>query len=158
MKEEDEELKDVMVAEDDTDDFELLCDVIRSLPLQVVITHAGDGEILMKLMHENVPDLLFLDIILPRKTGIDCIREIRSDKKFDKLPIIVYTSLKDLDTIEFCYRNGTNLFIHKPNSYREIREIIEKIFSLSWKKIQYYPSRQDFVMNPLPPRPASFNQ
>jgi response regulator RpfG family c-di-GMP phosphodiesterase len=143
-----EEELNVLMAEDDIDDFEILADAISKVPVKIVLSRAENGDVLMKLIHEKIPDLLFLDIILPQRDGRDCIREIRSDKKFDSLPIIVYTSLKDLDTIEFCYRWGTNLFVHKPQSYSDIAHIVRKIFAINWKKLQYYPSRNEFVLNP----------
>jgi response regulator RpfG family c-di-GMP phosphodiesterase len=143
-----EEVLNVVMAEDDNDDFEILADAIRQVPVKIFLSRAENGVVLMKLIHEKIPDLLFLDIILPQRDGRDCIREIRSDKKFDGLPIIVYTSLKDLETVEFCYRWGTNIFIHKPQSYSDVAEIVRKIFSINWKKLQYYPSRSEFVLNP----------
>ncbi len=143
-----EEELHVLMAEGDKDDFDILADAIEKVPVKVILTRAENGDVLMKLIHDKIPDLLFLDIILPYRDGRDCIREIRSDKKFDNLPIIVYTSIKDLDTIEFCYRWGTNLFVHKPQTYSEIADIVRKIFSVNWKKMQYYPSRNEFVLNP----------
>ena len=143
-----EEELHVLMAEGDKDDFDILADAIEKVPVKVILTRAENGDVLMKLIHDKIPDLLFLDIILPYRDGRDCIREIRSDKKFDNLPIIVYTSIKDLDTIEFCYRWGTNLIVHKPQTYSEIADIIRKIFSVNWKKMQYYPSRNEFVLNP----------
>lgn len=143
-----EEQLNVLVAEDDLDDFEILSDAISDLPLKIVLSRAENGDVLMRLIHEKIPDLLFLDIILPCRNGRDCIREIRSDKKFDALPIIIYTSLKDIDTIEFCYRWGTNFFVHKPHSFTDITEIVRKIFSINWKKIRYYPTRNEYVINP----------
>lgn len=143
-----EEQFNVLVAEDDLDDFEILSDAIGDLPLKIVLSRAENGDVLMRLIHEKIPDLLFLDIILPCRNGRDCIREIRSDRKFDALPIIIYTSLKDIDTIEFCYRWGTNLFVHKPHSFTDITEIVRKIFSINWKKIRYYPMRTEYVINP----------
>lgn len=143
-----EEELHVLMAEGDKDDFDILADAIEKVPVKVMLTRAENGDVLMKLIHDKIPDLLFLDIILPCRDGRDCIREIRSDKKFDNLPIIVYTSIKDLDAIEFCYRWGTNLFVHKPQTYSEIADIVRKIFSVNWKKMQYYPSRNEFVLNP----------
>ena len=143
-----EEELNVLVADDDSDDFEVLSEAIGSRPLRIVLTRAENGDVLMRLIHEKIPDLLILDIILPCRDGRDCIREIRSDKKFDSLPIIIYTSLKDADTIEFCYRWGTNIYVHKPHSYTDIAEIVKKIFTVNWKKLRYYPARVEYVINP----------
>src|ERR1700750_1154014 len=114
MAELEEQVQNVLLAEDDDDDYELFLEVIKDLSLQVLLTRAEDGDVLMRILHEKVPDMLFLDIMMPCKNGKDCLLEIRSHKKFDNLPIVVYTSLRDFDTVEFCYRRGTNLFVYKP--------------------------------------------
>lgn len=145
---EDQGVQDVLIAEDDRDDYEILEDVINSLELKIVVSRAENGDLLMKLIHEKIPDLLFLDLVLPCKDGKACIKEIRGDKKFDGLPIIVYSSLKDLESIDFCFRSGTNLYLVKPNSYTSIVEAVQRIFSVDWKKLSYYPTRSDFVLNP----------
>lgn len=140
---------DVVIAEDDHDDYEILNDVIQNLPLKVIVTRAENGDFLMKLIHEKTPDIIFLDIVMPCRDGKACIQEIRSDRKFDNVPIIVYTSLKDLDTIEFCFRSGSNLYVHKPNTYSEIVDVVRKIFALNWKKAHYFPVRSEYVLNPM---------
>jgi len=138
----------VLLADDDDDDFDLFVEVIRDLSLKVILTRAENGDILMKILHERIPDMLFLDIQMPCKNGKECVKEIRADKKFDELPIIVYSSIRDFETIEFFYRQGTNLFVFKPHSYRELVDVIEKIFAIDWKKTMYYPKLSNFVMNP----------
>ena len=148
MTESEEEVQDVLIAEDDRDDYELIEDVIKTLPLKVVVNRAENGDILMKLIHEKIPDLLLLDLVLPCKDGKTCLREIRSDKKFDELPIIVYSALRDLESIEFCFREGTNLYVLKPDTYSQIVEAVEKIFSFNWRKMRYFPTRSNFVLNP----------
>jgi CheY-like chemotaxis protein len=143
-----EEIQDVLIAEDDIDDFEVLQEVLNNLSLQIIVNHAENGEVLMKIIHEKIPDMLFLDLVLPCKNGKTCIQEIRANKKFDNLPIIVYSTLRDPESIEFCFRSGSNLYVHKPDTYTGIMEAIQRIFSLNWKTARYYPSRSEFVLNP----------
>lgn len=143
-----QEVQDILIAEDDKDDFELLEDVIKNLPITVLINRADNGDILMKLIHENIPDLLLLDLVLPCKDGKTCLQEIRSDKKFDELPIIVYSAQRDEESIEFCFRNGTNMYVYKPDTYSQIVDAVQKIFAFNWKKVKYYPTRSTFVLNP----------
>src|SRR5687767_12955151 len=107
-----EEIQDVLIAEDDIDDFEVLQEVLNNLSLQIIVNHAENGDVLMKIIHEKIPDMLFLDLVLPCKNGKTCIQEIRADKKFDNLPIIVYSTLRDPESIEFCFRSGSNLYVH----------------------------------------------
>jgi response regulator RpfG family c-di-GMP phosphodiesterase len=148
MIESEEQVRNVLIAEDDDEDFELFSEVIQNLSLKVFLARAPNGDVLMKILHQEVPDMLFLDILMPCKNGKDCLHEIRAHKKFDELPIIVYSSVRDLETIEFCYRKGTNLFVYKPHTYAELVQTIERIFSMNWKKVRYYPTRSNFVFNP----------
>jgi len=142
------ELTYVLLAEDDDDDyliFSLAVDDITSV--RVELKRAENGDILMRLLDEKHPDLLFLDLLMPCRDGRQCIREIRSNSKFDSLPIIVYSSMSDLESIEFCYREGTNLFARKPSSLSDLKSILEKIFAMDWKRMLYYPPMSQFVIN-----------
>ena len=143
-----EGMQNVLVAEDDDEDFELFAEAIRDLSLRVVLARAKNGDILMKILHEKIPDLLFLDVIMPCKSGKDCLFEIRSHRKFDDLPIVVYSSIRDSHSIEFFYRQGTNLYVFKPQTYRQLVAALQKIFAVDWKTIRYYPKYADFVLDP----------
>ncbi len=121
---------------------------INAIPFTVLLTRAENGEILMKLLSERIPDVLFLDIHMPCKDGHQCLKEIRADKRYDKLPIIVYSSMEDLKNIELCYREGSNLFAIKPSSLMELKMVLEKILTIDWKKSLYFPHRSAYVLNP----------
>jgi CheY-like chemotaxis protein len=138
----------VLLAEDDNEDYYIFSVAIQQVPLTVLLTRAENGELLMKLLDEKVPDILFLDMLMPCKDGQQCLREIRANKKYDALPIIVYSSLDDLRTIEFCYREGSNLYAIKPSSFDELKTILERILTIDWKKVMYFPTFSDFVLNP----------
>lgn len=138
---------DVLIADDDVEDYKFLSLAIRDLGLSALVSRAENGDILIKILNEKIPDILFLDILLPLKDGKESLKEIRADRRFDALPIIMYTSLRDLDTIEFCYREGSNLYVCKPNSYRELLDVLTKIFSIDWKKMMYYPPLTQYVLN-----------
>ena len=138
----------VMVAEDDDEDFLIFSLAIDELSYTVVLSRAKNGEILMKLLEEKNPDILFLDLLMPCKDGKQCLREIRSNKKYDTIPIIVYSSLSDLKEIDFCYREGSNLYAIKPSSLSELKTVLEKVFTINWKKLLYFPPRSQFVINP----------
>jgi len=142
-------LQNVLIAEDDDEDFELFADAIRDLSLKIILTRAENGDILMNILHERIPDLLFLDIVMPCKDGKDCLFEIRSNPKFDALPIIIYSSVRDYQTIELFYRKGTNLYVFKPQTYRELVSSLQKIFAVDWKTVRYYPKYSEFILNPL---------
>jgi CheY-like chemotaxis protein len=143
-----QELTYVLLAEDDDDDYLIFSLAVNDITsVRVELKRAENGDILMRLLDEKHPDLLFLDLLMPCKDGRQCIREIRANSKFDSLPIIVYSSMSDLESIEFCYREGTNLYARKPSSLSDLKSILEKIFAMDWKRMLYYPPMSQFVIN-----------
>ena len=138
----------VLLAEDDDEDYFIFSLAIRELTIKVVLTRAENGDILLQLMDEKNPDIVFLDLLMPCKDGRTCLKEIRANKKYDTIPIVVYSSLNDLKSIEFCYREGSNLYAIKPSTLQELKSVLEKIFAIDWKKMLYFPPRSKFVVNP----------
>lgn len=138
----------VVIAEDDDEDYFIFTLAIKELSIKVVLTRAENGDILLQLLDEKNPDIVFLDLLMPCKDGRTCLKEIRANKKYDTVPIVVYSSLNDLKSIEFCYREGSNLYAIKPSTLNELKTVLEKIFSIDWKKMLYFPPRSKFVINP----------
>src|SRR5690349_21810721 len=124
----------VLIAEDDEDDFQIFSAAISELTFEILLSRAEDGKVLIQFLNDNIPDILFLDILMPYKDGRACIREIRADKRFDELPVITYSSIKQVESTEFFYREGANLYVIKPSSFKELKEILQKILSIDWKK------------------------
>jgi CheY-like chemotaxis protein len=137
----------VLIAEDDDDDFHIFASVIQELSLTIILSRAEDGRILLRILDEKIPDILFLDILMPAIDGRQCLKEIRANKKYDTLPIIIYSSVTNLKDIEFCYREGSNFYVAKPSTFAELKTVLEKIFSIDWKKTVYYPPLSQFVVS-----------
>jgi CheY-like chemotaxis protein len=137
----------VMIAEDDDDDFYIFSVALEELSITIVLSRAENGNILIRLLNDKIPDILFLDLMMPGKDGRECLKEIRANHRYDALPVIVYTSLKDMKEIEFCYREGANLYVIKSTGYGDLKTILERILVIDWKKIMYYPPLSQFVVN-----------
>jgi CheY-like chemotaxis protein len=143
-------LENILIAEDDVDDFELLRDAIVDAGFSVIIERAENGEILLRILGLNIPDILFLDIQMPCKDGKQCLKEIRDNPRYDALPVIMYSSHSAKNDIEYCYRQRANLYTLKPSSYANLKRVIEHIFSIDWKRVAYYPPLSTFVIGADP--------
>src|SRR5690242_16610869 len=141
-----EDLTHVMIAEDDDDDYYLFSVAIAETSYKVLVTRAVNGQALLKMLEKDLPSILFLDMLMPVCDGQQCLKTIRSNKRYDGMPIIIYTSLKDLEVVEYCYREGSNLYVLKPDSYVDLKKTLERILSIDWKKTMYYPPRTEFVL------------
>ncbi|RYZ47970.1 MAG: response regulator [Sphingobacteriales bacterium] len=139
--------KDILLAEDDRDDVMIFELAIDKLNIAHQLRHAENGEVLFDLLEERVPDILFLDIMMPCRDGAACVLEIRKNRNYDGLPVIMYTSLTGNPTVETCFRNGANLFLEKTNTVADLVEKLRKVFSIDWKNYMHYPPLNQFVLS-----------
>jgi len=136
--------RDIIVAEDDPDDLLFFEMAVKKTEIPVSIRHAKDGTVLFVLLKDKVPELLFLDINMPCKDGVSCIREIRQSKEYDNLPIIMFTANLYDKIIEDCYRNGANFYLVKPDNFVQLTEKLKQVFSLDWNGVMHYPAMAHF--------------
>ena len=94
---------------------------------------------------KRLPDILFLDLNMPCKNGMECLQEIRSNKKLQKLMVAVFTTSSNQRYIDTAFEAGANLYIVKPGNFNELTVTIEKVLSLDWRKYQPQPPRTKFV-------------
>ena len=89
---------------------------------------AEDGDILLQKLDKILqPLLIVLDMNMPRVSGIECLRILRSNKAYDKVPIIILSTGAYQRDIEYCISNGANKFFRKPSSISELSMIIKNI-------------------------------
>jgi CheY-like chemotaxis protein len=136
----------VLIGEDDDDDYLIFSLAIEETSYKILLTRATDGKMVLSQLEKELPDILFLDLNLMVMDGRQCLKEIRGNRKYDSLPIIIYTSYDDLTSIEYCYREGSNLYVIKPSTVGDLKYILERILAIDWKKIKYFPSKSDFVI------------
>ncbi len=120
----------VLLADDDADDRFLFQELVSELSISAFLMTVEDGEKLMGFLStlptSPPPQLIFLDINMPRKNGIECLAEIRSNSKFDNVPVFMFSTSVDSQDIDITYEHGANLYIPKSlflrhrNKYRRI--------------------------------------
>ena len=86
---------------------------------------AYDGETALKLAGEEIPDLILLDIILPKKDGFEVLKELKENPRLAKVPVIVITNLEGAEHVERAVSLGARAYLVKANY--SLKEIIEKI-------------------------------
>jgi CheY-like chemotaxis protein len=126
-------IKNIWLADDDPDDCELFHDVIKQLLPATEVTIIPNGETLLNtLSTSNKPDMLFLDINMPRKDGLDSLLEIRAQRHFWKLPIVVFSSSKATHFIDASYGYGANLYYTKPSTFQDLIEGLGSLLQMNW--------------------------
>ena len=123
----------IILADDDIDDRFFFENALKEIPISNRLTTVRDGEDLMNYLHENInqlPDVLFLDLSMPRKTGFECLTEIKEDEKLKDLPVIMISTSFPRDNkyeeniIKMLFSIGAMDFIRKPGDYQKLKEVI----------------------------------
>jgi CheY-like chemotaxis protein len=126
----------ILLADDDIDDRSFFAKALRNIPIVTVLTSVQDGEQLVEYLSENLtqlPDIIFLDLSMPRKTGFECLIEIKEDEKFKEIPIVVFTTSfgrgidYEQNLIKTLVSNGAQEFIRKPDNLEQLKQLIHKI-------------------------------
>lgn len=137
----------ILFSDDDPDDALLFTRAVDILDRPILLSFAEDGRQLLKFLDkETLPDMVFLDLNMPFKSGLECLKTIRAEKKFDNLPVVIYTTSKNPEDINSCYKLGANLYVVKPYSFEDIIKSVKKILSLDLKNHVTVPPRDNFVL------------
>jgi CheY-like chemotaxis protein len=140
----------ILLAEDDDDDRLLFMDAIQSIGInfdaRVGIVFDG-GQLMSRLLDNDkeLPDILFLDLNMPCKNGMECLQEIRSNEKLQHLMVVVFTTSSNQRYVDTAFEAGANLYIEKPSNFNELTRTLEKVLSLDWRKYQPHPPKAKFV-------------
>src|SRR5262245_28951056 len=112
----------ILIAEDDADDRFLLKTAFKQCGYSNIIKFVENGvELIHSLRNsaenntgETLPNLIMLDLNMPKKDGREVLQEIKEDKLLKKIPVIVFTTTKNENEINRCYELGANSYIVKP--------------------------------------------
>ncbi len=128
----------ILLADDDNDDCMFFKKALGEISVSSQLTIVNDGEKLMNYLTENtdhLPLVLFLDINMPRKNGLECLYEIRQNKKLKDLPVVMFSTTNSWDTIDMLFKGGSNVYIHKPSDFAQLKQVIHHAIPLAAEKI-----------------------
>ena len=140
----------VLLADDDEDDRMIFKDALEEVRVKTRLTLVKDGIQLMDYLHqENVdfPGIVFLDLNMPRKGGIECLREIRSDKRLKNLSVAIYSTSASESDIEDTFIKGANVYIKKPNDFASLVKVLEDVITINWQYHNSDLNRENFVLS-----------
>ncbi len=138
----------IVIADDDEDDFEFFKTAVEKTCPQVELSYAPNWMDLLKYLNKTtLPDVIFLDLNMPVKNGIECLRAIRAEKRFDEIAVIIYSTSGSDGDVEESYKQKANFYVIKPDKENEIVRILEMICSMDKKVLQVQPDKSLYVLN-----------
>ena len=132
----------ILLIEDNPDDVELTRLALREtdLPMRMVVARDGVEAVEALLGEEAIhPQLVLLDLKLPKLDGLDVLKRMRADDRTRSLPVVVLTSSLEDEDLAKCYALGANSYVRKPVDFARFVDVVNRL-GIHW-----------LVLNELPP-------
>ncbi|HVD99055.1 MAG TPA: response regulator [Cytophagaceae bacterium] len=140
----------ILLADDDPDDRLFFKDAFEEIKIKTNVQTVNDGVQLMEYLTKEgvtLPQVLFLDLNMPRKTGMDCLKEIKRIDKLKDIAIAIYSTSSSEEDIEETFVSGANVYIKKPSDFNALKKILSEVVTTN---LQYQTSglnRDNFILN-----------
>ncbi len=118
----------VLVVDDNQENLELLQAYLEDMDCQTI--PASDGLQAMEIVADSAPDLILLDVMMPKMSGFEVCKRIKNDPKTSDIPIIMVTALNEFGDIEHGIDSGTDDFISKPVNKLELLTRVKTMLKL----------------------------
>jgi CheY-like chemotaxis protein len=138
---------EILLVEDDPDDVRLFQEALREGSFRPSLHIVEDGAEALDFLHRRdrwatapAPDLVILDLNLPRVNGHQVLQEVKGDPRLARIPVVVFTTSSRREDIDGAYTRGANAYITKPMSFDRLLEITAKLEDF-WFRVVTSPSR-----------------
>ena len=141
------ELKTILLADDNPNDVELTLAALADLNLANTIVTVNDGvEVMEYLRCEGAykqrkkvnPVVILLDIKMNRMDGIEALQIIRNDQSLKLIPVVMLTSSREEPDLKKCYELGSNAYVVKPVDFKDFMTVIKQL-GIFWALINEQP-------------------
>jgi CheY-like chemotaxis protein len=124
--------QNILLADDDTDDCALFADVLQELSKEVQFNCVESGDQLLQMLNGNnskLPDVLFIDVNMPRKNGIECLREIKGNTRLMHIPVIVLSTSAVQWAVDAAYELKASLYVKKPDTFTKLKNVLQRVLA-----------------------------
>lgn len=129
----------VLIAEDDSNDFEFINQAFESSNVEIEIKRMIDGEelidFLLNLKSSFIPDIVIVDISMPKKDGFSALKELKAHKDNKIIPIIIMSTSNRDEDVYLAYSLGANSFITKPDNLEKLQDVANVLMKYWFEKV-----------------------
>lgn len=137
----------IFYTDDDQDDLDFFKEIISLINTNFSVITYTNGQQLIDALNNPppCPHLVFLDINMPGMNGLEALKHVRQLNKYEKLPVIIFSTSNDEDTIAKSQELGANYYLPKTGAYDRLKKAIEHALTINWG--DFTPNKDAFVYN-----------
>lgn len=141
--------KNIYLADDDRDDVEFFTLALEEICSKCSLDVSGNGEELLHKLQAaaTLPDIIFIDVNMPRIDGLSALEVIRKMPALDPVPVIVYSTSSNRVFISRAFENGASYYFIKPVSFDSLKEHIKKLLETDWENYATPNQLNQFILN-----------
>jgi CheY-like chemotaxis protein len=139
----------ILLADDDLADCLLFKEALQELPVSAQLKIVNNGEELLKELtkkRNKLPDVLFLDLHMPRKSGFVALGEIKRDNKLEHIPVIIFSTSGEEAKIKQVFNDAAHYYICKPAEFTQLKKVIYEALSIITQKNNPLPLKENFEL------------
>jgi len=139
----------ILLADDDQADCLLFKDALEELPVTAELTIVSNGEQVIEELTKKgskFPDVLFLDLNMPRKNGFASLGEIKRSSALQDIPVIIFSTASDPETVKNVFRDAAHYYIAKPAEFTQLKKVIYEALMLITQKNPPLPNKDKFMI------------
>ena len=139
----------IFLADDNQGDCISFGKALAEIDLYTRLTFVNNGDQMVQILNLNKatpPDIIFLDVNMPVKTGYECLEEIRSIPEFEDIPVVMMSTSSAVETVNRAFNQGASLYFCKPNSFPKLKDMLKQILHMEWDIRVKEISESDFYL------------
>jgi CheY-like chemotaxis protein len=128
----------ILLADDDADDRLFFKEAMEEINSDIVVSFVNDGAQLIYYLNQpgiQLPPIIFLDLNMPVKNGMNCLKEIRGNDRFKDLIIAIYSTSGSDQDVQDAFTHGADVYIKKPNNFSDLKASLVKVINRSVQEV-----------------------
>jgi CheY-like chemotaxis protein len=127
----------LLIIDDDEDDRQFFLEVVAQINPTIIFTESHNGQEVLHTLDNTItlPDVIFLDLNMPRLNGFYWLQQLKKNDRTSAIPVIIYTTSKQKEDMEAAKRLGAEHYIIKPNSTEDLIKEIEFVLKNILKSV-----------------------
>lgn len=139
----------ILLADDDQADCLLFKNALEELPVSANLTIVHNGEQVFEHIAKQgnkLPDVLFLDLNMPRKNGFATLGQIKRNTDLQDLPVIIFSTSSEMDQVKKVFWDAAHYYICKPVDFTQLKKVIYEALTLITQEHNPLPLKDNFMI------------